>query len=167
MPRKKKEESNTEEIKKPKAIGPYDIIKMMFTDKANFDKLSDLMLSKNFFMINRIFSIQFPEQAQCFNRLNINQAQVIRVWQNFGTMKLGYGRVPGFVYTKGAKATQAAQPKLIDTDKETKESYCAFYEMSFKDFDDCAYFNFDLMKEHIQYYIDNIYKPKNVITKEK
>ena len=32
MARKKSE--NTEEIKKPKAISPFDIIKMMFTDVA-------------------------------------------------------------------------------------------------------------------------------------
>ena len=86
MARKKKDESQ-EEIKKPKAIGPFDIIKLMFTDKESFDNLSDYMLSKHFFMINRIMAIQFPLQAQCFNKLNINEAQVIRSWQFFATSK--------------------------------------------------------------------------------
>lgn len=166
MARKKKEDTSTEEIKKPKAIGPYDIIKMMFTDREGFDKLSNLMLSKNFFMINRILSIQFPEQAQCFNRLNIDHANVIKSWRNFCVMKLGYGRVPSFVYTKGAKASQAAQAKAVDIDKDVKESYCIFYDISYRDFDDMAYFNYNMLKEHVDNYVENIYKPKGLITKK-
>ena len=49
MARKKAE--NSEEIKRPKAIGPFDIIKMMFTDVNAFNNLSNLILSKNFFMM--------------------------------------------------------------------------------------------------------------------
>ena len=46
MGRKKKEDSSNEELKiaKPKAIGPYDIIKMIFTDKESFNKLSNLVI---------------------------------------------------------------------------------------------------------------------------
>ena len=128
----KKKLENIEVIKKPKAISPFDIIKMMFTDVASFNNLSNLILSKNFFMINRIFSIIFPMQAQCFNNLDINQAEVIRAWQRFATTKLGYGRVPGFVYTKGAKASQE-QNKTDDISKEDKELYCKHYEISLKD----------------------------------
>lgn len=150
MPRKKAE--NTEEVKKPKAISPFDIIKMMFTDVSAFNNLSNLILSKNFFMINRIMSIMFPMQAQCFNNLDINQAEVIRTWQRFATAKLGYGRVPGFVYTKGAKASQ----ELVNTDnisKDNKEAYCAHYQISLKDFDDMLYFMHDIVLEHFNNFV--------------
>lgn len=150
MARKKAE--NTEEIKKPKAIGPFDIIKMMFTDVNAFNELSNLILSRNFFMINRIFSIIFPMQAQCFNNTEINQADVIRAWQRFGTAKLGYGKVPFFVYTKGAKATQELN-KVDDISKEDKESYCKHYQISLKDFDDMLYFAHDISLAHFNNYV--------------
>ncbi len=150
MARKKAE--NTEEIKKPKAISPFDIIKMMFTDVESFNKLSNLILTKNFFMINRILSIMFPMQAQCFNNVEINQAEVIRTWQRFVTAKMGYGRVPGFVYTKGAKATQELN-KLDDISKEDKESYCKHYQISLRDFDDMLYFTHDSVIEHFNNFV--------------
>jgi hypothetical protein len=148
----KKKSENTEEIKKPKAISPFDIIKMMFTDVESFNKLSNLILTKNFFMINRILSIMFPMQAQCFNNVEINQAEVIRTWQRFVTAKMGYGRVPGFVYTKGAKATQELN-KLDDISKEDKESYCKHYQISLRDFDDMLYFTHDSVIEHFNNFV--------------
>jgi len=150
MARKKAE--NTEEIKKPKAISPFDIIKMMFTDVNAFNNLSNIILAKNFFMINRILSIMFPMQAQCFNNVEINQAEVIRTWQRFVTAKMGYGRVPGFVYTKGAKATQELN-KLDDISKENKESYCKHYQISLRDFDDMLYFTHDSVIEHFNNFV--------------
>ena len=59
MPRTKKAkvEEAPEKVKTPKAIGPYDIIKLMFTDLQGFDKLSNTMLERNAVMINRIFAI--------------------------------------------------------------------------------------------------------------
>ena len=150
MARKKSE--NTEEIKKPKAISPFDIIKMMFTDVNSFNNLSNLILAKNFFMINRILSIMFPMQAQCFNNIDINQAEVIRAWQKFVTTKMGYGRVPGFVYTKGAKAAQELT-KSNDISKEDKELYCKHYQISLKDFDDMLYFAHDCVIEHFNNFV--------------
>lgn len=150
MARKKAE--NSEEIKRPKAIGPFDIIKMMFTDVNAFNNLSNLILSKNFFMINRIFSIMFPMQAQCFNNVEINQGDVIRAWQQFAVSKLGYGKVPFFVYTKGAKASQEAN-KVDDINKEDKELYCKHYQISLKDFDDMLYFMHDFALEHFNNFV--------------
>lgn len=163
MARKKKEESQ-EEIKKPKAIGPFDIIKMMFTDKESFDKLSDAILAKNFFMINRVMAIQFPLQAQCFNKLNINTGQVIRAWQQFATAKCGYGSVPNFVYTKTGKST-FVDPDNID--KDVKLTYCLHYDTTEKEFADMLYFYHDATMEHLNYFKDNIYSQKNSIEKQK
>lgn len=163
----KKTKNKEEKIKKPKALSPFDIIKMMFTDKPAFDNLSNLMLAKNFFMINRIFSIMFPLQAQCFNKLNINQAEVIRAWQSFGTLKLGYGRMPSFVYTKGAKASQTKT--TVDISKEDKELYCKHYNISIKDFDDMLYFAYDLTYNHFSNYvkINSVIEQNKTISKTK
>ena len=48
MARKKNETvEDTEKLKTPKPIGPYDIINMMFTNFEDFNKLSDTVLLKD------------------------------------------------------------------------------------------------------------------------
>ena len=138
MPRTKKVkvEEAPEKVKTPKAIGPYDIIKMMFTDLQGFDKLSNTMLERNAFMINRIFAIQFPAQAQCFNNSKINSADVVRSWRLFAVKTLGFGKVPGFVYTKGARKSSELKEKVDNIAKDLKEAYCKHYQISLRDFND-------------------------------
>jgi len=166
MPRKKKEQTEkAEEIKKPKAIGPFDIIKMMFTDAAAFDNLSKSALEKNFFMINRVMSIQFPMQAECFNQLSIRQDQVIKAWRQFAVSKLGYGRLPSFVFTKAIKAEQQ-ELQFDDISKELKETYCKHFNISEKDFSDILEMYHDNAVAHIKNF-ENIINNTNSITKIK
>lgn len=144
MARVKKEKIETkvkkEKVVKAKAIGPYDIIKMMFTDIDAFDKLSNNMLERNAFMINRVFSIQYPQQAQCFNNIHINLSDIVKSWRLFAVKSLGYGKMPGFVYTKGAKQTTDTQKNTVKIDKNLKESYCLHHNINMKDFNDILYF---------------------------
>lgn len=154
MPRKKKENIEEQEVKKPKAIGPFDIINMMFTKPDEFNKLSNLILSKNFFMINRVFSIQFPMQAAVFNKLNINTSDVIKCWRNFLVKQYG-NKVPYFVYTKGYKKTTELQED-VEIPKDTKEQYCKHYDLSLKDFDDLMYFNRQMLLDDIKIFTNNL-----------
>lgn len=136
MARKKKDNNEeVEKIKTPKAIGPYDIINMMFTNFEGFNKLSNTILDKNFFMINRVFSIKYPLQGALFNKLNINTTGVIKSWAMFISSKEGYGRVPYFVYTKGAKKSADSTSKTDKLDKELIKEYCKRYKINLKDFD--------------------------------
>lgn len=150
MARKKKEDTTEkkEVVKKPKGIGPFDIINMMFRNDGEFEKLSDIALSRNFFMINRVFAIQFPLHAQFFNQLSINQANVIKSWRQFAVSKIGIGRTPSFVYTKVNKKSE--ELKTFDISKELKEQYCLHYGYSNKDFDDMLEFNYNETIEHIK-----------------
>lgn len=115
---------------------PFDIINLIFTNYNEFNKLSNIILDKNFFIINRVFSIKYPAQAQIFNKLNINKAQVIRYWAYFITSKEGYGKVPYFVYTKGAKKQNESNKtkNLFNIDKTTIYEYCKRYHINLKDF---------------------------------
>lgn len=164
MAKKKVEE---EKIVKPKAIGPYDIIKMIFTDKDQFNSLSKNILSKNFFMINRIFAIQFPLQANCFNKLSNDSALVIKAWADFACRKIGYGRVPGFVFTRGAKASEDKKEQENDfsVSKDDKIKYCLHYNISLKDFDDMLELNTNI-KNHFNEFIE-IENNKNIFSEEK
>lgn len=133
MAKKKKSVEETEDLKTPKALSPFDIITMMFTNYEQFNNLSDTILEKNFFMINRVFSIKYPLHSCMFNNEYVNKASVIRSWAIFGVNKEGFGKVPSFVYTKGAKrsTTSTNKDKL---DKGLIQEYCKRYSISLKDY---------------------------------
>ena len=145
-----------ETVEKPKTVkpvGPYDIIQMMFTNRDKFDKLTDIILDKNFFIINRACAIKYPLQAALFNRLHINTAGVIKSWRNFLTTKEGFGRVPYFIYTKGAKKTTEAKIKKTDNiDKETVKEYCKRYHITLKDYENLKLFFNDELIEDVKRY---------------
>lgn len=120
-----------------KALSPFDIITLMFTNINEFNTLSDSILDKNFFIINRVFSIKYPMQASVFNKLGINTAQVVKSWARFITTAEGYGHVPYFVYTKGAKKSKETQIKKTDNiDTDTIYAYCKRYNISLKEYND-------------------------------
>ena len=136
-----------------KAIGPYDIIQMMFTKQDQFDKLTDVILDKNFFIINRALSIKYPLQGSLFNSIHINRAQVIKSWRNFIVSKEGYGKVPYFIYTKGAKKTSETVSKKTDNlDKESINEYCKRYHISLKDFNSLKQFFYDELINDVKRY---------------
>ena len=118
-------------------MSPFDIINLIFTNYNEFNKLSDIILDKNFFIINRVFSIKYPEQSQFFNKLSINKAKVIRYWAYFITAKEGYGKVPYFVYTKGAKKQNENNKtkSIFNIDKNIIYEYCKRYNINLKDFE--------------------------------
>ena len=78
----------------------FDIIKKLFSDKK-WEDVGKNDKSKNFFMINRIMSINFPAQANQFNHLKVNPSQVIDWWH--GTLVNLYSKPPYWIYTKTKK----------------------------------------------------------------
>lgn len=177
MGRPKKNKDSSSEVKKEKTaktttaktIGPYDIIKLMFTDIEGFNKLSNNMLERNAFIINRVFSIQFPGQAQYFNNTNIRTADVVKAWRLFAVKTLGFGKVPSFVYTKGSGKSVESKNKNEGITKELKESYCKHYQLTLKDYADTLEFFYDDLISDIKKY-EHIISPKeqaNAIQKEK
>lgn len=134
---------------KPKKISPFDIIDMMFTKKDEFDKLSKFTLEKNFFMINRVFSIKYPTQAQFFNNLKINTAEVIKCWQQFLTKYEIPNKVPYFVYTKGSKKSSDAKDE-VKFKKQDIVDYAKKYNLSLRDVEDIIQFKPQEFTEQIQ-----------------
>ncbi len=134
---------------KSKILGPYDIIKLMFTDLKGFDNLSDVILERNSFMINRIFAIQYPEHAQLFNKIGMSGKNIVKAWRIFGLKTYGGGKVPSFIYTKGDKAKQQSNKKTDNLiySKENINNYCEHYNINYKDFYDMLEFIPDVLKE--------------------
>lgn len=158
---------NTDDsLLKPKAIGPYDIINMIFTDIAKFNTMTKSILAKNYFMVNRVFSIKYPLQAQCFNNIYSDPVSVIRAWASFVQSHVGYGKVPAFVYTKGTKKSSEELSSKSLFSKEEKEDYCLHYNISLKDFDDMELFAHDALMTHMRDYLYQL-DPIKHITKTK
>lgn len=140
--------SNSKDKTEVKQLSPFDIIKMMFTDKEQFDSLSSLMLEKNFFIVNRMFAIKYPFQANCFNLLKTNRAEAMKSWEIFMLQHERHGSVPYFIYTKGSKRSSEAKEKKSQFAKPNLEEYAKHYNMSKKDIQDLIEFDpEDLKKE--------------------
>ena len=78
----------------------FDIIKKMFSDK-NWEDVGKNDKARNFFMINRIMSINFPIQANQFNHLKINPSSSVDWWHK--TLINLYTKPPYWIYTKTKK----------------------------------------------------------------
>jgi hypothetical protein len=79
----------------------FDLTKIIFTNPKEYKKLKNSEKAKNFFMINRFFSIKFPTTAQSLNQNGINPWAVVDLWQIVGSR---FQKVPGWIYTKTKKA---------------------------------------------------------------
>lgn len=128
----------------------FDVSKKLFTDINEFNKLSNAILSRNFFMMNRSIAIKYPIKAQAFNLLKINESDVMKFWAgHIGNC----GRVPYFMYTKGSKAAQkdkAVKMKMPST-KLIKE-FCLYYNLNRKDvISAIKLYNNDMINEIFEY----------------
>jgi hypothetical protein len=93
----------------------FDLIKKIFSDK-NWDDVGKNDKAKNFFMVNRLMSINFPLQANQFNSLKVNPSPVIDWWH--GTVTNLYTKPPYWIYTK----TKKSETKKSGTSKDYSEA---------------------------------------------
>lgn len=91
----------------------FDIGKLIFTTKQKeWDAVSKNDKSRNFFMLNRIMSIQYPTQANQFNHLKVIPAPVIDWWHD--TLSHRYSRPPQWLFTKVNKKDSKEKTKNKD-----------------------------------------------------
>ena len=135
-------ESSFPESIKAKKISHFDIIDFIFKDIDSFNNLTDTVLKQNFFMLNRTFSIKYPLQANAFNIMGVNMADATRVWLAFMRGREGTGKIPSFIYTKGAAKTAQmnAMEAAAGLDKKLVADYCRRYSLSSRDFRDMIEF---------------------------
>ena len=121
----------------------FDIIKKMFSDK-NWDDVGKNDKARNFFMINRIMSINFPTQANQFNNMKVNPSPVIDWWH--GTLINLYTKPPYWIYTK----TKKKETQKAENNKDYSESEYFVrekYQMSKRDLSDLKKFYPEKYKE--------------------
>jgi hypothetical protein len=86
----------------------FDFIKILFTKPAEYKKISNNNKKRHHFMINRFFSIQYPSNAQLFNKNGINPLAVIDSWS---LVAARFKSVPGWIYTKTKKSEKEVTSK--------------------------------------------------------
>lgn len=84
----------------------FDVVKTIFKKDQDWDKVSRNDKVRNFFMINRIMSIQFPIQADQFNHTKILPRPVVDWWH--GTLSKHYTKIPGWIFTKTKKSKKGS-----------------------------------------------------------
>jgi hypothetical protein len=78
----------------------FDYIKCIFSQSKDYENLPDYVKKKHAFMTNRFLSIQYPIQADMFNKININPVGVADSWRRVG---IRHKRTPGWIFTKTKK----------------------------------------------------------------
>jgi hypothetical protein len=97
----------------------FDIIKNIFNQKEDVWKnVSKNDKSRNFFMINRVMSIQFPMQAHQFNKLKVSPPYVVDWWRN--TLNTRFTKVPTWIYTKTQKS-EKSKKNISEVNQLTEE----------------------------------------------
>lgn len=123
----------------------FDFIKVLFEDRGQYADLSKYDKSRQFFMLNRFMSIQYPQQANAFNHVRIPQAETVDFWQR--SMTNVYNRVPDWVFAKGQKKSAKEKDKSAKMPgKDAIRSYLLAKNMTSRDledahkiFGDCVY----------------------------
>jgi hypothetical protein len=120
----------------------FDYIALVFSKKEKeWKALRTIDKTRNFFMLNRFMSIQYPVQANMLSHLKINPEAVTDYYWHL-EMSDKYNSTPKWVYAKTIKKTDKAK-KLDLPSEEMIKWYCEKNEMSRKDFHESV----DVLKE--------------------
>jgi len=116
----------------------FDIVKSIFSKKPkDWDAVGAIDKSRNFFMINRIMSIQFPIQANQFNRLKVIPAPVVDWWHD--TLSIKFTKSPTWIYTK-TKKKESEKSESIKISEGVEDFIRDRYRVSKRDLEDLKKF---------------------------
>jgi len=92
----------------------FDIVKNIFsTNDKVWKSVGRIDKSRNFFMVNRIMSIQFPLQANQFNKLKVVPAPVVDWWRD--TLSHRFSKPPVWIYTKTKKVEKQEESQIKES----------------------------------------------------
>lgn len=113
----------------------FDVVKKIFDKKeSSWNSVSQIDKSRNFFMINRIMSIQFPVQANLFNHTKVTPTNVIDWWRN--NLCTRYTQTPKWIFTKTKKKDkkEKEKPEVVEIE-EVEKFIRERFEISKRDID--------------------------------
>ena len=132
----------------------FELTKIIFETK-NWKDVTKYDKKKYFFIINRMFSCNFPMQAHVLQHKDINPESVMDFFFFFLSSK--YDKTPFWMYVKGTKKQKEAKEKLtIKT--ETIKEYCKFFNVERKTIMDAIDIFGDKMLNELKTFEKNILK---------
>jgi hypothetical protein len=110
----------------------FDIVKSIFSvDQKLWNSIGKNDKARNFFMVNRIMSIQFPVQANQFNKIKISPVPVIDWWHD--TLSHRFKKPPSeWIYAKTKKTSAEAKDSPKDL-SQIEDFIRTKYEVSKRD----------------------------------
>lgn len=114
----------------------FDYINVIFgANNAQWEEISELDMTRNAFMLNRLMSIKFPIQAQMLNIMKISPVGQAQTWRNIAKQ---FKRTPGFIYTKTKNMSSDKTKKL---NEDAVAMYMKINEIGETEFKDAYRFN--------------------------
>jgi hypothetical protein len=134
----------------------FDLIKQIFDRGSKWDAIKTYDKSKNFFMINRFMSINFPMQANLFNNRHIVSSSAVDSWRD--VLNRLFTKPPSWMYTKTKKKESQGSKKYPE--KATVQEWMKLNGLSKKDFESMIeLMGDDVIKEILSF--EKMLKEKN------
>lgn len=126
----------------------FEITKIIFEKPHEWKDITIGEKKKYFFIINRMFAIQFPMQANALQNNKINQVGVMDFWQDF--MRKRYQRTPNWMFTKGVAKTKEIKEKKSNIPETLINEYSKRMSVDKKSIIDALHFYPDLMTAELR-----------------
>ena len=132
----------------------FDIIKTIFKSDKDWKTVGRNDKVRNFFMINRIMSIQFPTQANQFNHTKVSPRHVVDWWHN--TLSGHYSKQPAWIFTRTKKKAKVEEKKAAEFYENAEELVMKKFEISRREISDLKRFYPEKYQEWIKSIHDQI-----------
>lgn len=134
----------------------FDLTKKLFDKNYKWENIKAYDKSKNFFMVNRFMSINFPMQSNLFNNRHIVSSAAVDSWRD--VLNRLFTKPPSWMYTKTKKSEKSTNKKYPE--KETLFQWMKLNSLSKKDIDSVMELSPDeFIKELLQF--EKMLKDKN------
>ena len=136
----------------------FEYIGILFTSEPKWKELNNSDKTRNFFMMNRFMSINFPVQANVLSHYKIDAVSVSDYWHR--SMRMKFKGVPKWIYAKTKKKEKEA--KEIVLSDEFLKWHCNKEEISIAEHEQKKkFFGESYIKELLQ--LEKILKSQGVI----
>ena len=139
----------------------FDYVGLVFSkNEKSWKELKDTDKARNFFMLNRFMSIQFPVQVSFLSHYKIDPVAVSDYWHRSLSQK--FTSTPKWIYAKTVKKKDQDK-KLNLPSNEMIKWYCERNEISKSEFEQHVIFFGESFLEEIRS-LEKILKSQGVLT---
>jgi len=132
------------------AITPFTVIDYLMTNDGKYETLGNGDKKKNFFVVNRRLSINYPMHADILQHIRINPVAVLDFWHSYLPSK--HKTKPGWLFIAGEKKAKETEAKKQKISKDAIVNFAKFFNYDIKSVNDALEFFGDDMVAEIKEY---------------